>query len=110
MGKVNIVLVILFSALGNILNTSVNNLVGNTSNHLFSKNSLVITLKHWMERYGLLVVYFLAIVPFPFDINGLLSGYEGILYKKYLLVNFLGKVTIFTHVALGILSVSKVKR
>lgn len=105
-GKLNMPLVILISAVGNIANTSVSYLIGNTSNHLFTKNRLIIKLKHWMERFGLIVVYILAIVPFPFDINALLSGYVGIPYKKYILVNFLGKITIFALVAWGLVSVT----
>jgi membrane protein YqaA with SNARE-associated domain len=106
-GKFNVLLTILVSALGNIPNTTVNYLVGNTSNHLFSKNTIIVTLKHWMERFGLIVVYILAVIPLPIDLNGLLSGYVGIPYKKYILVNFLGKLTVFTLVALGVISVAK---
>jgi membrane protein YqaA with SNARE-associated domain len=105
--KLNIFLVVLVSAFGNILSTSINYLVGNTSNHLFSKNPIVIMLKKWMERFDLFIVYILAIVPLPLDVNGLLSGYVGIPYKRYIFVNFLGKVTVFLLVAFGIITVSQ---
>jgi membrane protein YqaA with SNARE-associated domain len=93
--KFNIPLLITTSALGNVLNTSVNYFVGYSSTHIFSHNPLVIKAKKFIKRFGLLAVYILAIVPLPLDVNGLLSGYIGVPYKKYLLVNFLGKITIF---------------
>jgi membrane protein YqaA with SNARE-associated domain len=105
--KLNVFLLVLVSALGNIPNTSINYLVGNTSKNLFSKNPIILTLKKLMERFGLLVVYLLAIVPLPVDVNGLLSGYVNVPYKKYILVNFLGKVTIFALVATGVISIAK---
>lgn len=94
--------VVFFSALGNIPNTSINYLVGNTSKRFFSTNSFVLLLKKWMERYGLLVVYLIAIVPLPIDINGLMAGYIGIPFKQYLLVNFLGRATSFLLAGLGV--------
>jgi membrane protein YqaA with SNARE-associated domain len=105
--KLNIFLVVFFSALGNIPNTSVNYLVGNTSKSLFSNNPVIMKLKKWMERFGLFFVYILAIIPLPLDLNGLLSGYVGIPYKRYILVNFLGKITVFFLVIFGVITVSK---
>lgn len=102
--KFNIFGVILASALGNIPNTSVNYLLGYSSNSMFSGNKLVNKLKELMKRFGLFAVYVLAIVPLPLDVNGLLSGYLGISYKRYILVNFLGKLTIFALTAFGVLS------
>lgn len=106
--KMNIFLIVLVSALGNIPNTSINYLVGNTSNHLFSRHPVVLKLKKWMEKFGLIIVYILAIVPMPLDVNGLLSGYVGIPYKQYILVNFLGKITVFALVAYGVISIANI--
>jgi membrane protein YqaA with SNARE-associated domain len=106
-GKLNIFLLVFVSALGNLCNTSINYLVGNTSQNLFSNHPIIVTLKKWMERFGLLVVYALAIIPLPLDINGLLSGYVGIPYLRYILVNFLGKLTIFFLVVFGIVTIAK---
>ncbi len=108
--KLDLWLVVFFSALGNIPNTSVNYLVGNTSKHLFSQNSFVLLLKKWMERYGLVVVYLLAIIPLPIDLNGLLAGYVGISFKKYLIVNFLGRATSFLLAGLGIWTFTQVTK
>lgn len=108
--KLNLFWVIFFSALGNIPNTSVNYLVGATSKHLFSKHTFVLTLKKWMERFGLIVVYVIAIIPLPLDVNGLLAGYIGISYKKYIAVNFLGRATSFLLAGLGIWTFTQVTK
>lgn len=94
--------VVFFSALGNIPNTSINYLVGSTSKRLFSNNAFLQLLKKWMVKYGLIVVYIIAIIPLPIDINGLMAGYVGIPYKQYIVVNFLGRVTSFLLAALGV--------
>lgn len=100
--KLNLFWVIIFSALGNIPNTSINYLVGATSKRLFSNNSIVLLLKKWMVKYGLIVVYIVAIIPLPIDVNGLMAGYIGISYKKYIIVNFLGRCTSFLLAGLGV--------
>lgn len=105
--KFNLYLVVLFSALGNIPNTSVNYLVGYSSKSLFSNNPIILKLKKWMERFGLWVVFVLAVIPFPIDINGLLSGYVGIPYRKYIMVTFLGKLLILYLVAIGVVNFAK---
>ncbi len=95
--------IVFFSALGNIPNTSVNYLVGDTSKRLFPHNSVITLLKKWMhKKYGLIVVYLIAIIPLPIDINGLLAGYVGIPFKWYILVNFLGRATSFLLAGLGV--------
>ena len=63
--------------------------------------------KKMVQKFGLIAVYILAIIPLPLDFNGLLSGYLGVSYKKYVFVNFLGKVTIFFLVAIGVFTFKK---
>ncbi len=102
--KFNIIGIVFFSALGNIPNTSVNYFIGATSNTLFSGNVIAQKLKKFMDRFGLLAVLVLSIIPMPLDVNGLLSGYMGVEYKKYIAVNFLGKIIVFALVGLGYFS------
>ena len=99
--KFNLIGLILVSAAGNIVNTSVNYFIGYSNNTLLADNTLVLKAKGFVERFRLPAVYFLAIVPLPLDVNGLISGYIGIPYEKYITVNFLGKVTVFMIVCVG---------
>lgn len=108
--KMNLVFLILASALGNIPNTSVNYLVGYSSKHLFSGNTYIGMAKKFLNKFGLFAVYILAILPLPLDVNGLLSGYLGIPYRKYILVNFLGKVTVFFLVGAGIITLAEITK
>lgn len=104
--KLNPALAVLASASGNMFNTSVNYFIGATSNTLFSGNPIVNKLKGFMKRFEWWAVLVLAITPLPLDVNGLLSGYLGIPFKKYLFVNFVGKVIIFSLIAVGVFSLS----
>lgn len=104
--RLNIVGVVFSSAFGNAVNTSINYFIGATTHTLFSNNIVVKKLKQFMDKFGLFAVYILAIVPMPLDLNGLLSGYFRVPFKKYLIVNFLGKITVFFLVALGVITIS----
>jgi membrane protein YqaA with SNARE-associated domain len=101
--KMNLVLLVLACALGNIINTSINYGLGFTSTKLFAGVKPVNTMKRWLRKYETVSMYVLSMAPFPVDINAMLSGYIQIPYPKYLLVNFLGKVTIFTLLGLFVL-------
>lgn len=105
--KFNFFLLIFFSALGNIPNTAINYFVGASSNTLFSNNKFILKIKKFMKRYGLFGVFILSLIPFPLDINGLMSGYLGIPFKKYIVVSFMGKLLIFALVGLGIVSINE---
>jgi len=103
-GKFNIIGIVVVSSLGNIINTSINYVVGHSSSRMFSHLPFINSLKKFVKRFGLVAVYVLSIVPFPIDINGLLSGYLEIPFRHYILANFLGKLTVFLLAGLGLLS------
>lgn len=105
--KMNLILIVIASGLGNCINTSLNYLLGASSSSMFSGNELIQKVKQFMKRFELWAVYFLAVAPLPLDVNGLLSGYLGITFSKYLVVNFLGKITIFLLVGAGVITFSK---
>lgn len=108
--RLNLFFLILFSALGNVANTSLNYFIGSNSTTVVTKIPHVDKAKTFLKHFGFIGVYTLAIVPLPIDLNGLLSGYLGVPYRWYIVVNFLGKVTIFLLVGLGILSFSNLFR
>jgi membrane protein YqaA with SNARE-associated domain len=57
-------------------------------------------VRGWMSRYGLWVIFILALIPNPFfDIAGILSGALRIAIWKYLLTAWVGKVIKATLVA-----------
>lgn len=97
--KMNWVLLILCCGLGNMVNTSINFLVGKSSQTMFHKLSVMDRIKKLMQKFQSAVIFILAVIPLPIDLNGLLAGYLNINYPKYLLINFLGKLTTFFLVA-----------
>ena len=104
--KFDLILLVLVSSLGNIPNTTINYLIGSSGKSFLVHLSWMTTVKRWMRKFETPLIYAFAIFPFPIDVNGLLCGYLGVSYKKYILINFLGKITIFLLVGLGIISVS----
>jgi membrane protein YqaA with SNARE-associated domain len=105
--KVNLFLLVFFSALGNIFNTSVAYILGHSTHKLFPKVELVTKIKKIMKTYHLIGLYLLTILPFPIDIIGLLSGYLQIPYQQYIVINFFGKSTLFLLVALGFIAIGQ---
>lgn len=104
--KMNLPGVVIASSLGNIPNTSINYVLGQNTKSLVAKIPFVPKLEHLVERFGLYIVFVFAMIPFPIDINALLSGHLGIPYRRYILVNFLGKILLFTLVGLGVITLS----
>jgi len=105
--KFNLILLVITCGLGNMLNTSVNYLVGSSGKSFLLKFSFMEIVKKWMKKFEVIAIYLLAIAPLPLDVNGILSGSLGVSYKKYILINFLGKITIFFLVGLGVIAIAK---
>jgi membrane protein YqaA with SNARE-associated domain len=54
----------------------------------------------WMERYGLLIIFILAVIPSPlFDLAGVVSGVLRVPLWRFLLVTFAGKTVKMITVA-----------
>lgn len=100
--KVNLLFLILFAALGSCINTSITYAVGNGSNTILGNKKPVIKLRDLVKKYGLIAVYVLAAIPTPFDVNGLISGYLGIPYRRFVVAAFLGRTTSYLLVGLGV--------
>lgn len=63
-------------------------------------NKNIQRVEKWMDKFGLWVVFILAVVPNPFfDLAGIISGAAGISVKKYLTVVFFGKLIKFVILA-----------
>lgn len=81
--KFHLLPLVLVSGLGNGVNTSINYLVGSSGKSYLVKVSFLQKIKTWLKRFQIIVIYLLAILPLPLDVNGLLSGYTGVSYKKF---------------------------
>lgn len=66
----------------------------------------------WMEKYGLWVLFVLAVIPNPFfDLAGIVAGATGIAVYKYLIVVTLGKMVKFVTISyLGAGSIGLLER
>jgi membrane protein YqaA with SNARE-associated domain len=58
------------------------------------------TIEHWVERWGLVPIFVLALIPGPFfDLAGIAAGTLRMPFRRFLLVCMLGKTLRFIGVA-----------
>ena len=73
---------------------------GASGKHLVSQEQKIQKVKKWMDKYGLWVIFVLAIVPNPaFDLAGIVAGASGVKIYKYLVVVFFGKLIKFLAIS-----------
>jgi len=71
-------------------------LAGYGSADLIEKDLKIQRIKKWIDRFGLWVIFVLAVIPNPFfDLAGIVAGANEISVKKYLIVVFAGKLIKF---------------
>ncbi len=68
-----------------------------------------ITIEHWIQRYGVWAIFFLAIQPvLPFDVGGVIAGTARMPLQKFLPALWGGrfpKYIIFVYTGLGLIHV-----
>lgn len=105
------ILTALFSSLGSTLGELTGYFAGFGGEEIITNDNKIKKVKEWMDRYGLWVVFVLAIIPNPFfDLAGIISGVSKIPLKNYLSVVFAGKLikfTILAYTGLGFLKLLK---
>lgn len=94
------ILTALFSSMGSTVGELTGYFAGKGGEEIIANNKKIEKVKKWMDKYGLWVVFILAIIPNPlFDFAGIISGISKVPLRKYLLVVFLGKLIKFTVLA-----------
>ena len=94
------ILTAFFSSLGSTLGELTGYFAGKGGEEMISNDKRIKKVKGWMDKYGLWVVFVLAIIPNPlFDLAGIISGITKVPLKKYLFTVFMGKLIKFTVLA-----------
>lgn len=85
---------------------------GYGAEEILEKDLKIQRIKKWMDRFGLWVLFALAVVPNPlFDLAGIVAGATEVPVYKYLIVVWLGKLVKFATVAyLGASSVGLIDK
>lgn len=96
----NPILVGIFSAMGSTIGELTGYYAGKGGKEPVKENKNIKKVQKWMDKYGLWVVFVLAVIPNPFfDLTGITSGASAIPVKKYLIAVFGGKLIKFILLA-----------
>jgi membrane protein YqaA with SNARE-associated domain len=94
-------LIALCTALGMSINDSMSYIIGFTSTSLVRRDKWVDRVEKLLSKYDVWGLFFLSILPVPFDIIGFISGYLDIKYAKFFSATFAGKFLRILLVATG---------
>jgi membrane protein YqaA with SNARE-associated domain len=105
----NIFLLAFVSAAGMGLNDSISWLAGRSSDAMIPRNDKVRRIESTLQKYGPWGLFVWSLIPFPYDLIGLVAGYMEIKYWKFFLPTFLGKFVRFILLGSGALILFKGK-
>ena len=102
-GELNIYLLAFVVALGMAFNDSVSWLVGKSGDIIVKRTKRIESIEKIIHKYGAYALFFWSLIPFPYDLIGLIAGYLEMPYKKFITATFLGKFVRFILLGMGIL-------
>lgn len=103
--QLNPIWLALICSLGMSVNESLNWVIGSTSTSIIEKGNRTKKFETVINRYGLIGIFCLALIPFPFDIVGIVAGRIGIPYIQFVLTIFLARLLRFNLLVLGICTI-----
>ncbi len=59
----------------------------------------------FLHKYGVYGLFFLALLPTPYDFIGLIAGYLKFEYKNFFLATFIGRLIRFWLIGLGVIGI-----
>lgn len=93
------------SALGMAVNDSVSWLVGRNGDVVIPRGDRVRKIEGTLQRYGPFGLFFWSLIPFPYDLIGLIAGYMEFKYIVFFLPTFLGKFFRIILIGSGVIAV-----
>ena len=99
--KMDLLPLVLATALGMTLNDSMGWIVGQGSTAIFPRGKWAKRAEKVFNQYGVVGLFTLSILPVPYDIVGLVIGYLGAKYRIFFWPTFFGKIVRFTLIGLG---------
>ena len=100
-GIFNPILIAFVSAFGATIGELTGYIAGWGGKVIIDNPKMFTKIEKWMQKYGLLTIFVLAVIPNPFfDLAGIASGMFKVPVRKYFLVTFIGKVIKFLFFSL----------
>lgn len=104
--QMNVPLLAFVSALGMAANDSVSWMVGKNGDVVLPRGKRVIRIEALIVKYGAFALFFWALIPFPYDLIGLIAGYLQVPYRMFVLATFLGRLVRFLLIGFGTVAVA----
>lgn len=101
----NIVGLSLVTSLGMVFNDSVSWLVGRSGDVVIPRSKRVLSIEKALHKFGPLALFFLSLIPLPYDVIGLIAGYLEFSYTSFAIPTFLGKLARFLLLGAGTVAV-----
>ena len=74
---------------------------GYSGQAIISRQRVYTRLKGWVERWGMLTIFILSVVPFVFDLAGIAAGVIRFPLWKFFLACWLGRTILYLVIAWG---------
>jgi membrane protein YqaA with SNARE-associated domain len=74
---------------------------GYSGQAIVSRQRVYIRLKGWVERWGMLTIFVLSVVPFVFDLAGIAAGVIRFPLWKFFIACWLGRTILYLIIAWG---------
>jgi membrane protein DedA with SNARE-associated domain len=74
-------------------------IAGRSGRGLLAKNKIYVRVEKWVKRWGWIAIFFLSIVPFAFDIVGIIAGALRMPVWKFMVATWAGRTIIYVTVA-----------
>jgi len=76
-------------------------IAGYSGQAMVSRKKMYARLKGWVEKWGVLTIFFLSVVPFFFDLVGIAAGVMRFPLWKFFLACWLGRTILYLVIAWG---------
>jgi membrane protein YqaA with SNARE-associated domain len=104
----NIFILAFVSALGMACNDSVSWVIGRSGDVILPRAKRIEEIEGSIHKYGVFALFFWSLIPFPYDLIGLIAGYLRFSYPRYIIPTFMGKFIRFILLGSGALAVIQI--
>ncbi len=101
----NVPVLAFVSALGMAFNDSVSWMVGKNGDVVLPRSNRIARIEGIMKKYGPFALFFWALIPFPYDLIGIIAGYLQVPYRFFVLATFLGRFVRFLLLGFGTIAI-----
>jgi membrane protein DedA with SNARE-associated domain len=74
-------------------------IAGRSGRGLLARNKVYVRVEGWVKRWGWIAIFLLSIVPFAFDVVGIIAGALRMPVWKFMLATWAGRTIIYVVVA-----------